>query len=105
MDWKNFQLPAQDGSTLVQIVLRIDPLGGTHHRQSPLTMVGEFHHRPLLNTAPTTTQIRVSNPDIKPRANMLEEAIVTTLRERIIIISPSPLEKEDVTLAMTLHAT
>ncbi len=68
-------------------------------------MVGEFRlHLFLKTTALTAIRIRVSNLNIEVRASRLEEATATIPRERGTIISPIPPEKEDVTLAKTMHA-
>ncbi len=80
------------------------PNWGTYPLQNPLTMVGEPRHHQLLNTAPTIIRIRVSNPVIEIKARTLEEGTTIRLRERVMNISPSPLAKEDATLAMIMHA-
>jgi hypothetical protein len=89
---------------LVQIVLRIDPLGGTHHLQHPSAMVGVTRHHLPCKTALTATRIRVSNPNFELKARTLEELTSTIPREGVTNTSPSPLTREDVTLAMTMHA-
>ncbi len=47
---------------------------------------------------------RVSNLNTELKANTLGEAKMTSPRERATIIMPSLLVKEDVTLAMIMHA-
>ena len=105
MDWKNFQLPAQDGNTLVQIVPRIDPTGGTlNHPKIPSVTVGVTRHHLPHKIALTATRIRVSSPNFEQRARTQEEVAITIPGEGVTNNFPSPLTREDVTLAMIMHA-
>ncbi len=105
MNCRNSQLLVLDGSLVARVVLRIVPTGGMYHLQSPFTtMVGESRLHLLPITALTTFRIRVLNLNIKLRASTLVETTTTSLREGVTIITPSPLAKEDVTLAMIMHA-
>ncbi len=105
MDWKNFRFPAKDDSLLVQIVLLIDPTGGIQNpQQHPSTMVGVTRHHLPCKKARTATRIRVSNPSFELKAKTSEEVTSTIPGEGVTNTSPSPLTREDVTLAMTMHA-
>ena len=67
-------------------------------------MVGVTRRRLPRKTVVTAFLIRVSNHNIELKARTLDEVTSTIPGEGVINTSPSPLTREDATLAMTMHA-
>ena len=80
--------------------------GNTNPPQQHLsTMVGVTRHHLPRKTVLTAILIRVSNHNFELKARTLDEVTSTIPGEGVTNTSPSPLTREDVTLAMTMHAT